>query len=105
MNAHLFRALWIATLIVSCSVQAWMSVKNNETHGGYFWWIFLAGQVPIWAYVSARSKELVFDGILYDVIAVPCYMIVMAYFCKQQLTQMTWIGLGIAISGIVIMKL
>lgn len=105
MSPLQFRLAWITVLLLVTVLQAWLSVKNNQTNGQYFWWLFLSGQLPIWAYVSSRTKSLVFDGMLYDTLVVLTFVGVMAALTAKALTATNWAGVFLAGVGLILLKL
>lgn len=101
----LFRVLWVSVTGTLCIVQAYLSVKNNTHGGGYTWIMFLVGLPPIWAYVASKSDRLVFDGILYDVVTCVVYAGVMSYLMRTSLSLTNWVGVGLAVLGLILVRL
>jgi hypothetical protein len=65
---------WIAPEITLYSFLAYLSIQNNC----YALWAL--GCFPLWAIVSHYSKNLFFDGLLYDSIMILSYAISILYF-------------------------
>jgi len=71
------------------------------------WSMWAVGIVAPWPLVSRFSKNLLFDGMLYDIILFLSYAIALGLitngFIKFNLPQ--WIGFSLIVCGFLIMKL
>ena len=96
---------WIPAAIVLYLSLAWLSVKSQELGGIYFWALALM-PVPLWAAVTRVSENLLIDGVIYDVILLLSFMggfIMLGVSSGFTLHQ--YIGLVLAILGIILMKI
>ena len=95
----------VPVCIVFYIIFAWIS-KNNSEHGGkWFWWTWAWNMVPLWAIVSKYSKNIMFDGMLYDVILMLTYVFTMIYLgADESFTTLNRIGIVVVITGFIMMK-
>jgi len=103
---------WIPTVILYYFVYYWLT-KLNNAHSNlswhtskYFWWMFLYGALcPMWLIVCRVSKNLVFDGMLYDAIMVIVYPLSMYILgAGAKFSLINWIGAGIVTVGLILMQ-
>ena len=66
---------WIPVVVVLYAVCGVLSVQNAQHRGLWTLWVMLAGWVPLWALVSRYSKNLLFDGALYDCLMLLSYLV------------------------------
>lgn len=92
-------------LVAMTVAQAWMSVKNNQRPGSWSVWMYVVGLIPIWTWVSARSKSLMFDAMLYDSLQVILYSATIAFMIQKAMTPANWAGVGLVIIGLLLLKL
>lgn len=96
---------WIPAVTIVYMLYAWLSKQSQELGGTYFW-ILAFVPVPLWALVTRVSTNLLVDGLIYAVVMLVAFtsgLILMgasAGFITHQ-----YVGLGMAISGIVLMKI
>ena len=84
---------------------AWLSVKSQE-FGGIYFWVLACVPVPLWALVTRVSDNLVVDAIIYDILMLLFFYIGLALLgAASGFTTHQYIGLGIAIFGIILMKI
>ena len=71
--------IWlIPSIIAWCVVYSWLSKLNNELRTTTtFIWMIIVGMCPLWAIASRISKNLIFDGMLYDIVMFATYVITM----------------------------
>jgi len=100
--------IWsIPLTLISAIICAYLS-KQNNTHGG--WWSFVMYMspliIPAWLVISKHSKNLIIDGIIYDITLFIGYTVAIIILCKDdiQLSLAHIIGLLLAITGIILMK-
>jgi hypothetical protein len=97
---------WIPIVIVFGLVLAGLSVKNNEVGGNWFYVLYVFGIIQLWPFVSRYSKNLVFDGLLYDTILVLTYSTVVIFLSKgKTFSTVNYAGVGIVIIGLILMKI
>ena len=103
MNHYLW---WIPVAIIFNLLYAWFSVKNNSVGGGWLLGIYLYGCIPtVWIFVSKYSKNLIFDGLLYDVVTLVAFMI--GFMILGQAKGFIWInyvGIAFVITGFILIK-
>ena len=92
---------WIPTAIIYYIIFSWLSRQNNVLGGKWFWILFAFGAFcPIWLIVTRISKNLLFDGMLYDNIMFLTYALTMFYLGDaEKMTPLQWIGLTFVVGG------
>jgi len=104
MNYHYF--WWPLAAIVYYYLYSWMSYKNNVDGGSWFWIMFIFGSLcPLWLIVSRISKNILFDGILYDNIMFLTYVGTMLYLGQGDgFGSCKWLGLTFVVIGSIMLK-
>ena len=100
---------WSLILIVVCLLSAYASKLSNDQVPFAWVYIVLAGitNALVWSWVTKTSKNLLFDSILYDIIMVIIFtgMFIIFKCGTTSFSNINWIGLTLAISGLILMKL
>lgn len=88
----LFYLIWIPILILMMIAQAWLSYKNNTESQTHLWLILLyvLSLLQIWPIVSKFSKDLFFDGLVFDIILFFSYTISALIFTGTHKTLNVW---------------
>jgi hypothetical protein len=95
---------WIPSVIVTYVAIAWVSKQSQEL-GGIYFWLLAVVPIPLWAFVTRVSSNLLIDGLIYDILIMTSFsgglllLGVSSGFAVHQ-----YIGLVIAIAGIILMK-
>jgi len=86
-------------------VQAIATTKNNQLGGHWFYITLAMNMCPLWAIVSRYSKNLIFDGLLYDLCIMLPFISVMFYY-KQMAAwaPINWFGLVVVLVGLACVK-
>jgi hypothetical protein len=101
--------LWIPLLITSSLIGSYCAKLSNTgvKYGSLY--VFLCSLVGIltWIWVTKISKNLIFDSILYDGIMVISFTLgfVLLKCGTSQFDMINWVGLGLAVIGLIMMKL
>ena len=96
---------WIPTTIIVYMIYGWLSKQSQELGGMYFWILGFV-PIPLWALITRVSTNLLVDGIIYDIIMLLGFtsgLIIMG--ASAGFTTHQYIGLGVAISGVILMKI
>lgn len=98
--------LWlIPTAIVMYLGYAWLS-KQSQDIGGVYFWILALCPTPIWAIVTKVSNNLLVDAVIYAVVLWVSFAGGLILFgAASGFTVLQYVGLAIAIFGIVLMKI
>ena len=98
--------IWsIPVSIIFYIVFAWTSKKNSDCGGRWFYIVWVINCIPLWALVSRYSKNILFDGMLYDIILTLTYIFTMLYLgCGSSLSIVNKMGICIVIIGFIMMK-
>ena len=99
---------WIPLLITIHSFIAYLSKKNNDVGGNtklMVWMYVLGGVFQLWVIVSIFSKNLIFDGMLYDNILFLAYALTfIALGCGSSFTITGWLGVMMVIVGSILLR-
>lgn len=99
--------IWIPAVIIWYTLYAYVSKLNNDLKTTpLFIATLIAGFCPFWAIVSRNSKNIVFDGLLYDILMFLTYtgtMLILGSANKFETHQ--WVGLFVVFVGFVLMKI
>lgn len=87
----LYYTLFIGSLVGISILVSYCSCQTNQTGAlnRYFIITWLLGCIPVWALVSYFSKNIVFDGIVYDLIILVVYFAALLYFSGKAV-EFTW---------------
>ncbi len=98
---------WIPSLFIYYFIYYWLSIQNNELGGKWFWIMFVFGALcPLWLFVSRISKNIVFDGMLFDVLLFFVFPFTMIIFGKTvHFNVLQWIGLIIICVGFILLQI
>ena len=100
--------IWIPPLIISCIISAYAAKlsNNNVPYGSLY--VFLASLVGIfiWLWVTKISKNILFDSIIYDIILTTVFTATFIFLkCGDTFNIYNWIGIALALLGLVLMKI
>jgi hypothetical protein len=98
--------LWFIPSVIIVSIgYAWLSIKSQEL-GGIYFWVLAFMPIPLWALVTRVSNNLLADGLIYDIGLMLGFALGLIVFgAAAGFTTHQYIGLGIAICGIILMKI
>jgi len=101
---------WIPVVTVLYALLAYLSQKVSDVggFGFWFWSLILAGCLsPVcWAIVSASSKNLVIDGIIYQIAALGGFFALLLIFGgTKNFTLIHWIGFVLALMGVILLNI
>lgn len=106
-NMFTFHYLWwIPCLIIYYAIYGWLAKQNNLYGGSWMWKTFVFGALcPFWLMVSRISKNLLFDGLLYNNIMHLTFIATMLLL-KEGNTFETrhWIGLTFITLGSIMIR-
>lgn len=95
--------LWIPLTIGFYALYAYLSVQNNTSGGIYFWLLMMP--VPLWAVISKKSADLVFDGLLFNFFMIISETIAMVFFVGDKLTLVQYFGIIGAVICLMMMRI
>lgn len=105
MNHYLW---WPITVLIFYIFFGYVSHRSN-IEDGYLWAIILwimTTLMPLWLIVSKISRNLVFDGLLYDVLILVGYQIAMLYLGHMKnMSMIQIIGIIITIIGFILIRI
>jgi len=86
------------------SINSWLSVYAKEG------WKYVIGLYALqifglWPIIARYSKNLAVDGLLFDFLILISFYSTLWYMGEmEQLSMVQWIGFGLAVIGILLMK-
>ena len=98
--------LWIPIEILCYVIYTWLICKNNAIGGRWLMLLILFGMICQAAIiVSIVSKDLYFDGILYDFIMLLTFVSTMAVLgYGKEFSSLNWVGVFLALMAFVLIK-
>lgn len=98
--------IWVPIVIIYYAFFSWFTKQNNELGGNWTFVLYLYGMFwPGWVVVSKFSKNLLFDGMLYDNIMFLTYVVTMISLgAHAKLAMHQWIGVALIVTGSVCMR-
>jgi len=99
--------LWaIPGIALIFGLNAYFSHNNSVSGGKWFFLVWAASCSPLWALMTKYSKNLIFDGLIYDIFGLIVYTtVIVALASKQTFSVNFYIGVAVAILGLIIMKI
>ncbi len=96
--------IWIPALIILTIVWALIAKQVNlNPNSYYFYFLFLA--IPVWPFVARHSKNLMFDGMVYDALMTIVYtMTFVVIAAGSNFTMLQWVGCFVSLIGLLMMK-
>jgi hypothetical protein len=100
-----FYLIWVPALIILTALWAVIGKHVNENPtSNFFYFLFFA--IPVWAFVSKYSRNLLFDSTLYDIIMSLVYFgTFLVLGCGANFSTIQWVGAIIAVIGLCLMKI
>jgi len=79
--------LWIIALFITSVLAAYFSYRSNVTND-FKWTVYLwaLNLLPLWALIARYSKNILFDGILYDILLTVIYTVTMMWFMSRSVS-------------------
>lgn len=95
---------WMPITALVAIVGAYSSIQvNKNPQSLWFWFMFLP--ITVWPFVSRISKNIVFDGILYDSLVAVAWLLGFILFgASKDFTWMNYLGLMLAVIGLTLIK-
>lgn len=98
--------IWI-TLTVFCNfLLCYVATKyNNKSPWSNYLWISFIDLIPTWALASYWSKNLIFDGMLYDAVLVISSVVMFWLLGRaEHFSLLNWVGVVLVIFGLMLVK-
>jgi len=99
--------LWVIPVVLAYIVAAYTTNKLNLTKDNIWFYLNWFGNfLPIWAFIARGSKNLVFDGLLFDVVMVVTYTITILILTKsfETMRLVNYLGIVLVIVGLTLFK-
>lgn len=96
----------VPACILMYSIYARLAFINNTFKSNWaFILLSIIGALPLWSFVSRASKNLVFDGLLYDFLIVTSYTITMVLLTNSKFAWYNTVGVLLMICGLLLVKI
>jgi len=100
--------IWVPLFILYMIGYGWLSIQNNQSDSiwytsGWFWALFFYNIFPFWLIISRSSTNLVFDGMLYDVLVFTVFTAILITLGKATFNVYQWMGVVAVCIGFFLM--
>jgi hypothetical protein len=97
---------WIPAVIIFYSLYAYLSRQSNLYGGKWFLALWGLGIIQLWPIITRFSKNLFFDGLLFDLFLMISYFITLGIINKdfERFNVWQWISLGMILGGMIMFK-
>lgn len=99
--------LWLPLVVIEYMAIAWFTYKTSSSpalHWQIALWV--TGCIPLWAFIARHSKDVVRDGLYFDIAFTLVYTLSILCFTKSlyKFGYNQWIGLACAAACIYFFK-
>lgn len=103
----MFYLAWVPIAIIFYIGYAWITKQNSDIGGKWIYILFIYGALgQIWPFVSRYSKNLFFDGFVFDFIIITAYASTLIYLGEgSSFNKLQWAGSILVLIGLVMMKI
>jgi hypothetical protein len=104
MNKAYF--VWIPLTLVFNFITCWIAVRYNQTSFLKNYLLMVAiSWIPTWSLASYVSKNLIFDGMLYNTIMIVSSPLIMMYLGQaNKFSNLNYVGVFFTIVGLYLIK-
>jgi hypothetical protein len=96
---------WWLIAVLFYMGQAWVSNKQNLNGGYWFWIAVFYSALPVWPLIAKASKNLLIDGMIYDVVLFFSYALTLMFLgCAKAFTAVQWMGFALVMVGFLLLK-
>jgi hypothetical protein len=98
---------WIPVVIIYYIIYAYFSKLNGDTkYLSYFFLLYIMQAMAIWPIVSRYSKNVLIDGMIYDLIIVMVFYGTLIWMgAARPFGWLQWTGLVLMVAGTILIKL
>ncbi len=102
----MYYLIWVPLAFFFYFFETWLIVKSNTLGGRWFWYAMIPCCFPLWLLISRYSKDLLFDGMVYDVMIFLGCALAAGYFTGKffTFTWTQWVGLALFCIGLFLVK-
>lgn len=96
----LYYLIWMPIAASVYALYAWLILQDKAIpNSKWFWLAWIIGALPLWLVTSRWSKNIFFDGMLYDCVMIVSYALATAYFTGKlsSLGPVQWSGMVLII--------
>ena len=99
--------IWVPIVFAYYCFYNWMGWQNNQEGSSQFWvyGMMVTGFLQLWVIISRYSTNILFDGMLYDILLFLTFPLSMWYMGETNTFSIQqWIGLIVVVIGFLILK-
>ncbi len=96
--------IWVPLASLLFFIQAWLSNKTSIERGNWVWVYFTYSMLSLWPFVAMSSKNILFDGLIYDLVIMTSFNIGVIYLTHVKLNYYQILGLLIIVIGVILFK-
>lgn len=106
MTQTLLHYWWVPATIFYYCVTSWLTVLVKDEQGWKYFIILQAVQLlSLWAIVAKFSRNIVFDGMLFDVLILASFYVMMFSLGQMEgFTGKQWTGCAFCVLGLLMIK-
>jgi len=99
--------IWVPLTLIYNYLMCLLAVRyTGKNFLANYAFMTLCAVIPSWSVASYFSKNLVFDSLLYDSILVFSSVVFFIYLGQtQQFAWFNWLGVSLALSGLLLVRL
>jgi presenilin-like A22 family membrane protease len=97
---------WIIPVIFFYIFSAYSSIRINQGSNSWFFINWLVGLIPFWGLVAKYSKNVVFDGIVYDIVMTVTYLVAICIMTRtfENFSLIKILGIVVVLGGLLMLK-
>jgi len=98
---------WVPSTFMYYALYHYVSVRSNQTGNMKWVWIgyTIGALCPFWILLARQSKNLLFDGVVYDNMILLSFITVASMMgVGEHFSAVNWLGICCAVLGLTLMK-
>ncbi len=99
--------IWLPVVVLNYILCAWLTHKNSSSKEVMWFWISYATTLlPLWTIIARHSKNVLYDGMVYDVTMTVTYTFAIIYFTNSfsKLSYTNYFGILLILVGMYCFK-
>lgn len=99
--------LWIPVMLLGNFLYCYIAVKFNQVDFlRTYLYMVLCGAIPTWSLATYWSRNLIFDGLLYDsLLIISSPFLLMLFGQAENFDLINWIGVATTFLGLILVKM
>lgn len=96
--------IWTIIFAFYC-FHSWINKQNNDIGGKWLLFAWLISIIPVFPLVARFSKNLLWDGMLFDLVMFFSYVLtLLALGAGKAFNHVQWLGFALTLIGFIMMK-